>query len=64
METKYRRPSRGPVANVVVEAVRALRNDELSQWKRDNDYQLHSLCETERYRFKQLIGPKLGQRNY
>jgi hypothetical protein len=46
------------------EAVKALKNDELKQWKKDNDYHQRSLSETGMYRYKQLIGDKLSLRNY
>lgn len=46
------------------EAVRALKNDKLAQWKKDNDYHQRSLSETAMYRYKQLINPKLSLRDY
>lgn len=46
------------------DAVEALRNDELPQWKRDKGYHLRSLAETAMYRFKQLIGSRLSLRDY
>ncbi|AQS36672.1 transposase, IS4 family [Shewanella psychrophila] len=46
------------------EAVRALKNNELAQWKKENDYHLRSLSETAMYRYKQLISPKLSLRDY
>jgi hypothetical protein len=42
------------------EAVKALKNDELKQWKKENDYHQRSLSETGMYRYKQLIGDKLS----
>jgi hypothetical protein len=45
------------------EAVKALKNDALKQWKKDNDYHQRSLSETGMYRYKQLIGDKLSLRN-
>jgi hypothetical protein len=46
------------------EAVKALKNDALKQWKKDNDYHQRSLSETGMYRYKQLIGDMLSLRNY
>jgi hypothetical protein len=46
------------------EAVKALKGDELKQWKKDNDYHQRSLSETAMYRNKQLISPKLSLRDY
>ena len=34
------------------EAVKALKNDALKQWKKDNDYHQRSLSETVMYRYK------------
>ncbi|AQS38541.1 hypothetical protein Sps_03414 [Shewanella psychrophila] len=44
--------------------MRALKNNELAQWKKENDYHLRSLSETALYRYKQLISPKFSLRNY
>lgn len=44
------------------DAVKALKNGELKQWKKDNDYHQRSLSETSMYRYKQLNTPKLTQR--
>jgi hypothetical protein len=41
-----------------------LKNDELKQCKKDNDYHQRSLSETGMYRYKQLISDKLSLRNY
>lgn len=46
------------------EAVKALKSNELSQWKRKNDYHQRSLSETAMYRYKQLVSPKLSLRDY
>lgn len=46
------------------DAVKALKNDTLKQWKKDNDYHQRSLSETAMYRYKQLISPKLSLRDY
>lgn len=46
------------------EAVKALKNDKLAQWKKDNDYHQRSLSETAMYRYKQFINPKLSLRDY
>ena len=46
------------------EAVTALKNGELSQWKQESDYHKRSLSETAMYRYKQLISPKLSLRDY
>jgi len=44
--------------------VRALKRNELKRWKQDNDYHPCSLSETAMHRYKQLISPKLGLRDY
>lgn len=44
------------------EAVKALKTDELAQWKQDSGYHLRSLSETAMYRYKQLISAKLSLR--
>ncbi|TDR74490.1 IS4 family transposase [Photobacterium lutimaris] len=46
------------------DAVFALKNDTLNQWKKDNGYHQRSLSETAMYRYKQLINPKLSLRDY
>ena len=46
------------------DAVKALKNNQLAQWKKDNDYHQRSLSETAMYRYKQLISPKLSLRDY
>jgi hypothetical protein len=49
------------------EAVKALKNDALKQWKKDNDHHQRSLsetCKTGMYRYKQLNNAKLSLRNY
>jgi hypothetical protein len=46
------------------EAMKALKNDALKQWKKDNDYHQRSLSETGMFSYKQLIGDKLSLRNY
>ncbi len=45
-------------------AVTALKADELSEWKVENDYHQRSLSETAMYRYKQLISGKVSLRNY
>ncbi|WP_055734059.1 IS5 family transposase [Agarivorans gilvus] len=45
-------------------AVKALKQGELENWKRDNAYHLRSLSETAMYRFKQLLSDKLSLRCY
>jgi hypothetical protein len=45
------------------EAVKALKNDALKQWKKDNDYHQRSLSKTGMYRYKQLNNAKLSLRN-
>jgi hypothetical protein len=42
------------------EAVKALKNYELKQWKKDIDYHQRSLSETGMYRYKQLNNAKLS----
>lgn len=46
------------------EAVKALKANQLAQWKQDNDYHVRSLSETAMYRHKQLISSKLSLRDY
>ncbi len=46
------------------EAVEALKNGQLSQWKHDNDYHQRSLAETAMSRYKQLNSPQLSLRCY
>ncbi|MCR4237038.1 hypothetical protein NUU44_27630, partial [Escherichia coli] len=46
------------------EAVAAVKQGELEQWKKDSGYQQRSIAETAMYRCKQLIGPKLRLRGY
>ena len=46
------------------EAVKALKANQLAEWKQDNDYHARSLSETAMYRYKQLISPKLSLRDY
>jgi len=46
------------------EAVKALKNNQLPQWKRDNYYHQRPLSETAMYRHKQLVSPKLSLRDY
>ncbi|MFC3024163.1 IS5 family transposase [Vibrio zhugei] len=46
------------------DAVKALKNGELKQWKKDTDYHQRSLSETGMYRYKQLNSPKLTLRDY
>ncbi len=45
------------------EAVKALKNDALKQWKKDNYYHQRSLSETGMYRYMQLNNAKLSLRN-
>lgn len=46
------------------EAVKALKSNQLAQWKQDNGYHQRSLSETAMYRYKQLVSPKLSLRDY
>jgi hypothetical protein len=46
------------------EAAKGLKTKQLAQWKQDNAYHLRSLSETAMYRYKQLVSPKLGLRDY
>lgn len=46
------------------EGVKALKADELKQWKQASGYHPRSKAETAMYRFKQLISSKLSLRNY
>ena len=46
------------------EAIKALKANQLAQWKQDNDYHVWSLSETAIYRYKQLISPKISLRGY
>lgn len=46
------------------EAVKALKSNQLAQWKQDNGYHLRSLSETEMYRYKLLIIYKISLLNY
>jgi hypothetical protein len=46
------------------EAVSALKNDELKQWKKRSGYHERSLSETAMYRYKQLLSGKLSLRSY
>lgn len=46
------------------EAVDALKADELSEWKKRENYHQRSLSETAMYRYKQLISPKLSFKHY
>lgn len=45
-------------------AVEALKEGNLTQWKKDNDYHQRSLSETAMSRFKSLVSAKLSLRNY
>jgi hypothetical protein len=44
--------------------VKALKNEQLAQWKQDSDYHQRPLSETAMYRYKQLVNSKLTLRNY
>ncbi|MEH6714117.1 MAG: transposase [Paraglaciecola polaris] len=46
------------------EAVTALKEGKLAQWKQENGYHLRSVSETAMYRYKQLFCPKLSLRDY
>jgi len=46
------------------EAVKALKNGELKQWKIESGYHQRSLAETAMYRYKQLLSGKVSLRKY
>lgn len=46
------------------EAVGALHDGKLEEWKTESNYHKRSVAETAMYRYKQLIGDKLRLRNY
>ncbi|WP_298445892.1 IS5 family transposase, partial [uncultured Ferrimonas sp.] len=46
------------------EAVSALKDGKLKEWKEDVGYHQRSLSETAMYRYKQLISPALSSRDY
>lgn len=46
------------------EAVDTLKDGDLKQWKKDNDYHQCSLSETAMGRYKQMISPVLSLRDY
>ncbi|PCS23576.1 Mobile element protein [Candidatus Enterovibrio escicola] len=45
------------------EAVKALKEAKLVEWKKNKDYHKRSLAETAMLRYKQLLSPKLILRN-
>jgi glycine cleavage system H lipoate-binding protein len=45
------------------EAVSALKAGHLEEWKRETDYHQRSLSEIGMYQYKQLLSPKLAQRD-
>ncbi|PCS24269.1 hypothetical protein [Candidatus Enterovibrio escicola] len=45
------------------EAVKALKEDKLAEWKKDRDYHKRSLAKTAMFRYKELLNPKLTLRD-
>ncbi|PCS23234.1 Mobile element protein [Candidatus Enterovibrio escicola] len=46
-----------------MDAVKALKEDRLSEWKKNSDYNTLSLAETAMFCYKQLLSSKLTLRN-